>query len=271
MNTPKPYQAGAQFVEPEPKIPETPVTETPEFLAAIAAHTARAVAEAEARIAGQIAEALKSRGGDAAAEELFRKMAMSLVELTEQGQPQAMKRLPPEVIAAREAAAQKMVERVVRARREKDTPHYRVLDKVYIADRVIEPYRADPQTKAAVPVVIEFTGVPNDSMMPLNDVAKEIFALFREATGGATQAVTSGKWAQTVEALAITPGGLVVRGLSPAARRTVANLDPPQPDPYAEDLRVMGNNDPRATEIRVLGHIAPPARQNGPSDIPFMR
>jgi len=56
---------------------------------------------------------------------------------------------------------------------------------------------------------------------------------------------------------AMTPGGVVVKGLSAAARREI-----PQELLESDLVLVGGKVDPTASHVRVLGTVAPPARQN---------
>ncbi len=53
-------------------------------------------------------------------------------------------------------------------------PVWRVIDKTFLAEILIDPQYQDPKTKAMVDQEINWAGVPNQSLLPLTDSAKEV-------------------------------------------------------------------------------------------------
>jgi hypothetical protein len=154
-----------------------------------------------------------------------------------------------------------MVKLIIDARAGKKTASYRMRAKAHLADRVIEPFwiAAD---HTAQPTIIDWDGVPNDAMLPENPVAEEIYAAYQEWIGSTTKVVPE-------DALAITPGGLVVHGgaatISAGKRQVIPEASQTGvPDRDAEEggLRVHHRTSPgRFVEKRILGSIQEPARQ----------
>lgn len=237
-----------------------PINETPEFKAAVAEAVAAAtpaIAEAAARAAvAQVSTELLAKvqqpaaaPGFGDAEGLFSKLALAIAEISDQGTQR--KRVAPEILAQRAAAHGRAVARIIAAREAGEKPEYRLVSKVYLNERFIEPYMPGPN-KQPIPTEIIWSGMPNDAMRPLNDAAREIYAEFR-ASIGSTEAI---KGADN-RPLWMTLGGVVVKGDARAQRREVA-----APAPFGDDLGVKNQNDPTAPFIHVLGTVAPAARQN---------
>ncbi len=223
--------------------PAIPMHERPEFKAAVAEAAAMTVKQLIA--AGAVPQA---QGSDAATE-LFSKMALSIAEISDQGTQR--KRVAPEILAARDAARRRAEARVILARENGEKPEYKVIAKIYFNERFIEPFRLN-DAKKPVPNEIIWTGMPNQALVPLNEVAKEIFAHYEASIA------SGGKLATTDNrSVWVTSSGLVVKGDAPA-RRFVAD-----PQEFRDDLQVHSSpNDPTAPEVRVLGTVAAPARQN---------
>lgn len=220
----------------------------------------RMMAEAAKSAASEVAtellaKAAKDDGGGKAAPDMatfasmFDRMAMAIAEISDQGT--ARKRVAPEVLAARARAHERMIKLLNAAREDGDEPEYRLVAKTYLSERFIEPFMPGPD-KRPIPTEIIWKGAPNQAMRPLNKVAKAIYAAFQESVG--TQEKLNGV---DNRPFAMTPGGVVVKGLPAAARRDI-----PQ-DLLADDLIMPGGNiDPTASHVRVLGTVAAPARQN---------
>lgn len=224
------------------------------------AELAKMMAEAAKNAASEVAtellaKAAKSDDAGKAAPDMeafasmFDRMAMAIAEISDQGT--ARKRVAPEVLAARARAHEKMVKLINAAREGGAEPEYRLVAKTYLSERFIEPFMPGPD-KRPIPTEIIWKGAPNQAMRPLNKVAKEIYAAFQESVG--TQEKLNGV---DNRPFAMTPGGVVVKGLPAASRREI-----PQ-DLLADDLIMPGGNiDPTASHVRVLGTVAAPARQN---------
>ena len=248
--------------------PQVAMTERPEFKAAVAEAAAMAV-QAMMKHGVLPTQAATTAGGDEAATQLFRTMAMSIAEISDQGSNR--KRVAPEILAEREAAHKRAValiedarSKVKKAREEGDeatisayTPEYRVIAKIYFNERFVEPYVVDRATKEPRPVAVDWTGMPNDALVPLNDIAKRIFKEFRISVG-----MPEGLAVTDNRPVWVTQNGFVVKGMSGTAQRREIEVVQPFDAGFPEEMRIKRNDDPRAPEIRVLGSVAPPARQS---------
>jgi hypothetical protein len=238
------------------------LTATPEFQ--------KLVAEAVAKTLAEMGPSPNTPGVDDATKAFFSQMAASIAEMSDQGTHR--RRVPPEIMAKRKAAAEKCEKLIAharmmihQAREEKNeqkeklwTPEYRVIAKIYFGERIIDPYRRGPD-KTVVPQEIYWTGAPNECLRPLNKVAEDIYDAYRESIGGSEKlrSITGphgGIVAQDGRPYSITAGGLVVKGeISPKA---VINA------PQDFDNSLSDNNDPNAAEVHVLGTVAAPAKRN---------
>jgi hypothetical protein len=249
--------------------------DTPEVKAAL-------LDAAKAGAAAAVAEMAKTKGdglGEDAATELLSRLALAIGEIGDQGT--SRKRVAPEILARRTEAARKCEDLAAKcrhefseARRLRDderadnwTPQYRVVAKTCLGDnpRIVEPYRAG-RTKGSPPIPQEiiFFGIPNDAMRPINDIAKQLYDLFKESIGS-TERLKSVKYrdangnvgiaTQDTRPMWVTPGSLVVKGDAPPKAFVAPPLEESQ-------IAFRDNNDPNATEVRVLGTIAAPAKKN---------
>lgn len=258
-------------------------TETPEFSAAVARAAELAVAKAleGARSHGMLPD---TTGG---AQAMLSQLALTLAEVNNQGQPNKIV-VAPEVMRARAAAHQRMVQLLVdahhnseeaRSRGNRDEaarwrPRYRLLKECYLGDRVVNPYRVG-RNKEAIPQEITWSRVPNLAMSPLNDIAKQIYAEFRASIGNTDKVI------DVSPLMSITAGGLIVHGKAlDTQRRTVrmeededeylvdgdvSSFDQPVPD----GLGIV-NDDPRNRSRNVLGTIQPGATMSA-TDTPPAR
>lgn len=229
-----------------------PFTETEEFKAA--------VAEGVKAVLPGVLSTLKGQpSADDATTDLFNRLALSIAEISDQGTQR--KRVAPEVLAQRDAAWKRMAALIQDARANGLKPEYKAIAKLYLNERIIEPFVQDVNTKMPVAVTFTWTGEPNDGMRPVNDIAKAIYAEFRLSRGSVEAAAkedTRPYW--------MTPAGLVVKGDPPPRREMQAGLSPN----FVDDLSVDGDtpvveknqNDPNAPFVHVLGTVAAPAMQN---------
>ena len=238
------------------------MTETPEFKAAVAEAAAKAAADAIAQLTKAGSLGAGALGDDATA--LFSKMALAIAEISDQGSNR--KRVAPEILAQRERARAHCVELVMdaqehvktaRAKGDKATetkylPEYRLVAKVALNERLIEPFRRLPDKTVAANEIV-WTGIPNEAMRPINEVAKKIFAAFKESIGSMERLATADN-----RPLVVTAAGLVVKGDPPKRREGFSESVPS----FKDELEVPDNNDPNAPFVRVLGTVADPARQN---------
>jgi hypothetical protein len=212
----------------------------------------KALAEAAAKGAAlAVGEISKQSGGvptDSMA--LFSGLAAAIAEISMQGRP-GPKPVPPEVARVRREAHEHCVKLVLKARKESHEPEYRLVAKVYLNERIIEPYRKLPD-KRVVSQEIVWTGLPNEAMVPVNDVAREIYHAYKESIGSVELIPTLDN-----RPVWVTNSGLVVKG-DPPKRAFVA-----APHEFDDRLGVKhDNNNPTEAYVRVLGTTFPPAKQN---------
>lgn len=239
----------------KPPVDMAAIMASPDVQAAITKAAAEAATAAVTEFA-KSAVAPPPSVGDAG--QLFSQMALAIAEISDQGT--SRKRVAPEVLARREAAAKRCHELIMKARASDLKPEYRVVSKIYFNERLIEPYRRQSD-KSVVPQEIIWTGVPNDALRPANEIAHEIFAAFRESVGGAVElkpisGPNGGQAAMDTRPLWMTPGGLVVKGDAPPKAWVAPAID------FDSSLEFKDNNDPNAAEVHVLGTIAAPAKRN---------
>lgn len=195
-------------------------------------------AELETLIAAQVAAAMAGvqSGGQVSGANAFKdvldQMALSIAEMSHQSN-RTHKPVDPKVLAARAAGFDKLysvLARIARDRKDVEeqewasesektaalmsaTPRYRLISAVVLGEELIMPVRPNPATKMSEPIAIYWSHEPNDAMIPLNDVAKEVHAAFRESRGTRTD----------IERRAIKPAwttenGLYIEGRAPKRR-----------------------------------------------------
>jgi hypothetical protein len=214
-----------------------------------------------------------SSGADIASS-VFDRLAKSIDNLTNQDTRRV--HIEPEVLAKQNAARLTMGELILarrtaiqaaeRAGEDADAewPLYRVLDFVYLNDRKIEPYQRGTRGDVT-PTVIQWDGVPNAYLLPMNEHAEEIFRAFANSINTTANEAGIGP-----TPLWMSHNGLVVRGDPPSASHSHialnngTNAASGQLDVRNHTSRMGIKNaiDPGAEHIHVLGTLAPPARQN---------
>lgn len=275
------------------------VTQTPEFQAALQREVAKAVSanfdafrdQVKAAAPDLTPNSLAGMGADGM-QAMFRQLALAIAEVSDQGVGMGQKvRIAPEVLAKRDQAKVRMIDAITATRarikglretgRREDamraTPRYRAMAKLYLNERLINPFRIDPATRMPVPVEFYWDGAPGDAMRPLNEAALEIFGHYRDWIGG----IDAGKAAEAW----MTANGLVIAVGSRPIPQTAALRNSVRPDfgdvqlqsneefadkGFGDMLSVdegpMSASDPRRTEMHILGTLAAPAKQNGPSE-----
>lgn len=92
----------------------------------------------------------------------------------------------PEELRSMDAGRDEMARLIIEAHARGDMPHYYLTRKVYIGEQKIEPQYRDPVTKEMKDRHINWPGVPNEAMVPVNEVAKKIHAAFIKSIAGKT-------------------------------------------------------------------------------------
>ena len=235
--------------------PAQKLAETDEFKAAVA----QAVAQSVTELAERLKENRERSGTETESSDptWMRALAMEISQLTDQGT--GRRRVAPEILRARQIARENMTNLIIKARAEGKTATYRVRAKTLLADRVVEPFWI-ASDHSAQPTIIDWDGVPNEAMVPENKTAKAIHDAFMESIGNSVRVVPE-------DALAITPGGLVVHGgaagISNGKRQVQGEAKQTGTEKANEQgLNIHHKNEPgRFVEKNILGTIAQPARQ----------
>ncbi len=245
--------------KPKVEAPTIAVTDTPEFKAAVAEEARKAMAGFMAKLE----HARQTHGTEAAAGKddgdrgFIGALALELAELS--GQGTGRRYVAPEILRQRTTAREKMVQLILEARAQGKTPTYQLRNKVHLADRIVEPmWIASDHTSK--PTEIDWKGVPNEAMIPVNDAAKAIHAEFMRSIGSVEKVVPD-------DTLGMTHSGLVVRNnavTTTASRRAAAPQVNGDNAETNEDtgLTVHHQNQPgRYVDKNILGSIMQPARQ----------
>lgn len=267
--------------EAAPAAISDPISETPEFQmelakAKVELHdslldelTKRFAANAPAPVTGQ-------SGGinDDTIVKLARAIALSNAEIADQGMNR--KRVAPEILEHRRESGVLMHELLAKAQPLKgaERPRYRVKSKIYVGDRLVDPFQRLEGGKIR-PVEVYFMSMPNLGMEPINETAKEIYRAFVGTISGGDslwEKVAMPPDPLNAKPLYMTNNGAVVAKDFPSLNTRAHNY---MEEPEAVDLdevpfvgngqnaggavEIMQMDDPRRTSISVLGTIAPPA------------
>lgn len=220
------------------------------FEAALAEAAAKGAAAAIAQIAA------KPVTGDFA--QIADRLAMSISELTHQGDPRN-KPMDPKIIAQRKEAEDRMLNLIAQAQAlpqgDPRRPKWKTRSKLVFNDIMIDPYRTDPATKRAVPREFVWCGPPCIPMEPLNDMARDIKQEFLAFIGND---VDNTKWTARRTAW-LTHNGLLVEGVAPQ-RRAVAEIEGSEAG--HNGLEIFDNSDPNAKTVRILGTSHAPAERH---------
>lgn len=234
--------------------PAVSFTDTAEFRDAVAQAAFAAVEQILART--QPGNATSPSGDKSMMEQL----AISIAQLTDQGVGAGNRRVDPSELAKRNDARKLMWDLIADVRKRKVKPQYRALNKLWLNERFIEPYKR--QTDGSVtPVTFGWSGAPNEQMAPLDNEARAIFDAYKTSIGSVILGPVENKkpiWA--------TPGGIIINGDAPQSMKVHTEQDgsPQQGRRFEDDLDVSvpAGSDPNAEFVPILGTVAPPARQN---------
>lgn len=248
---------GAEVTRKKPGRKPRPAltTESPEFQAAVAKVANEAVQSMLAGLTPKVEAAGMS--GQPGTQDWMQTLAVTLAEIGSQGT--GRKAVAPHILQQREACRSQMVDLIIAARAARRAPKYQLRNKVVLAERVIEPFwiTSDKKTK---PTEIDWYGIPNEAMVPINETAKAIHKEFMDSIGTVEKVAPE-------ERLGVTPGGLVVRNA--AVTDTMARRAPGEAphvgdgkDDSADGLVIHHEDEPgRYKTVKVLGTIQEPARQ----------
>lgn len=181
-------------------------------------------------------------------------LGMTLADISSQGVG-TQKPIAPEVLRAREEAHKLMVARIKRAKADGERPRYRVLAVVQAdfgrsGPGLVHPFWEDSD-KVRQPTEIEWPGVPNTSLEPLNGVAKEIMTLFKDSIGNMGRVTAAEELKDIGSAFVHGPEGLKKK------RDYPGKFDAEPDEEGAKVLHRGGRGQPR--RVNILGSIAEPA------------
>lgn len=214
----------------------------------IAAEVAKRTDEITATVMANLAAMPKGAVASPVGEDWGQALAMAIAQLTDQGS--GKKRVAPEVVAAREAAKERMFDLIHTAHAEGRDAEYQlrapvVLDEVFVSPLYVDQYHRQQPTRIVWP------GPPNEAMEPINDTAKAIYAEFATWIG-TTEKRDFGSFKTTPRGLAIVSRAMP----APEAAHTAV------PGSAGGGLRVTGRGDAGMhKDVRILGTIAKPATQ----------
>lgn len=165
---------------------------SPEFRSAVDAAVQNLLPELMARLAVPQGAAGSPPGEAADAKGVLSGLALQLAQLTGQGEGRVY--VAPEIVDARHKAMEKMTDLILELHARGEIPAYTLRNKVFLnlgprkGEMLIDPFYRDNE-KILQPQEIDWPGVPNLAMEPLNEAARRVFGLFCEAVGhqGAAQ------------------------------------------------------------------------------------
>lgn len=200
------------------------------------------VNEATQAMLALLAERQATPGNDFATQ-----LAMAIANLNTQGKRNAV---TPEEQRKRDQAQEELYLTLNEFNRQGIIPEYKLTRKVVLDEQLIDPLWMHPVTKRSMHTTIEWGGVPNDGMEPINEAAQKAYALFSTWVGGAKK---------VKERIGITPKGrVVVKGAD-------ANNEPsPVGVPTLNaGLRITGRHGDtqEVKSTNILGTVARPAMQ----------
>lgn len=257
--------------------PKVSITESPEFKTAVAAQRAELQAEMQSfkdevlkgiQVAVAQAPAPDSPKQAMDLETILSTLALRIGEVSDQGTQR--KRVPPEELAERYKAFERMGELIAKAQgtAQKEWPRYGLKAKVEMNSRIIDPFRRNAKNEIE-PVEILHIGMPNVAMRPINAAAKAIFSEYVRYLGGSKEA----NQVAAPQPMWMTTKGTLIAGPAPNTVKNIGNEFTPDPIVIDDEegfvntmpgsqgpKSIVSTTDPRATEIPVLGTLAEPAR-----------
>lgn len=261
-------RAGLPPVEEPAVKPTISFADLPEFKAALEA----ALAEKLPAMLAAVAQA----NGHAQAEspESFAKaLALQMAKFTGQGVGKTY--IDPEELEKRAQATKAMTALLADFRKHGERPAYRIIRQVQLPVGNLGPIVIEPLWRGADRIQhdteIEWSYVPNLSMVPINDPARQVMRLFEVAIGAEMPEVADPESLESPLATirpqlggqALTATGTVVRGAAaaaiirndPAHRDLGMNQGPMSP---AQAAVIRKGDDPAVRHKQVLGTLTEP-------------
>lgn len=162
--------------------------------------------------------------------------------------------LDPELMTRRKAHYNRMVELIEQAKANDEVPIYKLRGKTQLNTQIIDPQWREEGTKRIVDTEINWDRIPNEAMIPVNDVAKKIHAEYKGWIGLAIarEGQPKAPWL-TGAAPWIHSGEGVIRGKAPAVPPELGDAG----DAMFPDPRRTGRPN-KAGGTRILGSLHPP-------------
>lgn len=222
-----------------------PITETPEFQAALDARVDAAIAAALARFQGPAPAPPGSGDG-----QMIDRLAIALGRMMGQNGI-GQNYVDPAIIAHRQDAARRLRDLLLELRAAKDEPSWRLIEPVHMSlgrdgYALIEPLFRDPATHRTEQTEIGSYAVPNLGMRPANAAATRVWALFTESIGHNTEADEV-----DLSEYTLTESGATIRkGLRLAPRQGEALDD-------QDGVRILRGDDPSKRKVQIFTAMAP--------------
>lgn len=195
---------------------------------------------------------------------VMEQLGMKIADIADQNNGRIGQRIDPEILRQRETARTELVETLetlqrsnadLRARGlEPELPFYRLKNVIQLNHSAIQPFYIDPATKSAKETEIGFDGIPNEAMIPINDLAKRVYAIYRTWIGNLKKVVPEDR-------LGITSTGVTVRNGAVQTRMEMRRGDENAADLASRtpNVTVSHLQKGRGTAKHILGSIHPPA------------
>lgn len=196
---------------------------------------------------------------------LLSELVLQMTEVNQQGQPKT--KISPEEARKRDAATKRAWELIAAARVRGEKPEYKLVTPVYLNERLVMPYTRPQKGGNVVQREIFWTGMPSNGMQPINEVARQIFAAFKESIGSSiVLGRVVGPHGHAVKPddrpYVMTLGGLIVKG-DPDRKANATASEHPFADALEVEVSAHDNNDPNSEFVNVLGTVAKPLRRAG--------
>ncbi len=222
-----------------------PITETPEFKAAVAA----AVEASTASILDRLALKSGNGGGNTSDELSFaRVLAAQIADLADQN-GRGPKRVPAEEMEKRREARERLEALMVDVYAQNLEPEYEVTAACYLDEQLIDATWTDERHILRRTTIV-WMGIPNEAMRPVNEIARRVHDEFLTSIGG--------------ETAPINRPDLGRKSLRVLHRDGALDGGPSVGDGQPKGMmRITGREgvSGQITMTNVLGTVAPPARQ----------
>lgn len=212
------------------------------------------VAKATGIAFGQLTEKLNTAraglGPDAAPvaaaadQALLEGLAHAMAKASDPGNKRRI--VPPEVMKERAQARERMMALIINNHAKGVVPIYKVVGKTFLSEILIDPQYLDGPTKKMVDQQINWSGQPNQAMVPVDDAAKAVHReyLLSISKKPIDETKLPKPWVMTA--------GQIMQGASGAERAAAS------PSPMGVDPRRLGHSAKEQT-LHILGTTAQPA------------